>query len=209
MALTSCDKNEESKTSDSISSISKAPVQDVDLNKLLFEKFGLQEKTPFDDYNKEKLSDLLKYSIKISEFYNEDVSDERILLIKNSEPDAYIVIRGNLNKGELFISKCYSVNIKMDAEGMGYIKVVDNIDGEGFEASLSYGKPDVFKPIDTPIPVSLMEAKWCQRLKDETTATCYQRVVIEFCDDLVSCAALATNSGVHILILAMCSCSQK
>ena len=200
------------------------PLTSQELNNLLNEKFGIQEKVPFEDFNKEDLSEILQDAIEILEFsaIATDYSfvdgilkvsaetldtDERVLLVKHSASDDYSVIKGYVDDNEFNVTKNLSVDIQMDAEGMGSIKVVDNLYNTGFESELIYGKPAVVydRPLD-PYPATPLQVSFCLRKSGEGTKECYKREVDEFCDGFIGCAALVTNPTIHLLILAMCSC---
>ena len=62
------------------------------------------------------------------------------------------------------------------------------------------------KKIDITAKVAPKEGKLCQREGSEGTKDCYKREADEFCDGFIGFAALVTNPGVHLLILALCSC---
>jgi len=223
ITFTSCEKNERT----DVGTLGTTSLMSQDLKNLLIEKFGIQENIPFEDFNKENLSEILQDAIEVVEFaayfptaadygfgdgilrVNAETVDEteRVLLVKHSASDDYSVIRGYIDDNEFNVTKNLSVDIQMDAEGMGYITVIDNLNNSGFESELIYGKPTIVtQPLDPFDPAIPRKVSVCLRKAGEGTKQCYKREVDDFCDGFFGCAALATHPEIHLLILAMCSC---
>lgn len=112
-----------------------------------------------------------------------------------SDRKKFLVIKENLEVGT--IARHLIVDINLDENGNGSVETdTDKFDFNEFSLQIEYNGSGL-EP---------MAASICQRATGENTSQCYKREVDEFCTDFWSCAALATNPQIHLLILALCTC---
>ncbi len=133
------------------------------------------------------------------------VSKTRVYIIgfKNNPDKKYaikaIVIKNLVVLDEILFSR------KMTDLNNGQIGILKN--DEALVIKIKNGVRTISEIKEAAYSLHFYQAKFCQRLKNQTFKQCYNKEVDEFCDSFVSCVALATNPTVSMLIAVACSCN--
>ncbi len=183
----------------------------LNVEKVLFAKYKLikSEKTNVNLSNLKSVSTFTK-SDNVTEYTIENSVEKVMVITNSSKPNSYVVIKGFTNTGlekkssdisDFQITKELNIDIQLDSNGNGSLKVKNITDNEEFSQNLVNGKPTEL----ANNVIATSSISFCQREESEGTKQCYLREVDEFCDGFIGCVAL-TQASVHILIASLCSC---
>ncbi|RYJ43278.1 hypothetical protein [Flavobacterium beibuense] len=138
--------------------------------------------------------------------YEKAETNEKILVVENTTTDELYVLKGIYENNKFTTSKKIFGRINLDEKGTGTISADNVYAGVSFDLVLDGGYTQDIIQVGTDDNDDDDGFTLCQREEGEGTIDCYKREADEFCDDWISCAAIATNTTIHLLILAVCSC---